>query len=625
MPPLFSPGAHPPRFVAREYQPEPLPTRKRTYLPWLVVPLVIAVIAAGTFAIYAWPFSSPPGTTPIVTTPQARATSGPAQTESQRIVAELPSGMPSHFAFGVANAPGDIALLNSMRTHNGTDWDFRYTTLTGGVNNARNWTNSNGSGSDEAQRYLAESAANHFTPAFVYANLLSSTLSCTGCSAPQKTLATLSNTQLMAAYYADWQVLMHDVGQFGKPALIIVEPDVWGNMEQSLPVQTASISSIPASVASSGFPDAADYPNTAAGFAWTLLHMRDMYAPNAMLAISVSTWATGSDVATSTDTLLDPVQCAESTIAFLGSAGLTSGPKGVSRWDMLASDVADRDAGQDGGTWWDATNTLYPNFTRYLAFAQALHAAARRDIVMWRVPEGNQFFDTEDNTAYHTEDNRAQYILGHVTDFAQAGIVGVLFGAAPGNSSIDDAAHDGITNPAPVNGYGCNQCNVHESQYPDDDGGYLRLFVGAYYQQGALQLSSPTAWHPREPANPGATATPVPAGACVGIPVATIGQISASPTPVAAGQTVTFTVHITMSCTTTALVDVEIVSSSARIADATVNNVSFTAQSARAITASTTIPAGTPAGDYLVTVGVFHDGWGTLYGWNGQATVIRVS
>ena len=49
---------------------------------------------------------------------------------------------------------------------------------------------------------------------------------------------------------------------------------------------------------------------------------------------------------------------------------------------------------------------------------------------MWQVPVGNQYYDTENNSAGHTQDNKAQYILGHIADFANAGIIGVLFGPA---------------------------------------------------------------------------------------------------------------------------------------------------------------------------------------------------
>ena len=101
---------------------------------------------------------------------------------------------------------------------------------------------------------------------------------------------------------------------------------------------------------------------------------------------------------------------------------------------------------------------------------------------MWQVPMGNQYFDTMNNTSGHYQDNRAEYILGNVASFAAAGVIAVLFGPGNGGTMNIDAMHDGVTNPAPVSSYECNLCNTHKSSYPDDDGGYLRLFVGLYMQ-----------------------------------------------------------------------------------------------------------------------------------------------
>ena len=80
------------------------------------------------------------------------------------------------------------------------------------------------------------------------------------------------------------------------------------------------------------------------------------------------------------------------------------------------------------------------------------------------------------------QDNRAEYILGNVPSFATAGIIAVLFGPGNGGTMNIDAMHDGVTNPAPIASYECNLCNNHASSYPDDDGGFLRIFVGMYMQ-----------------------------------------------------------------------------------------------------------------------------------------------
>ncbi|HEX8036749.1 MAG TPA: hypothetical protein VF510_23020 [Ktedonobacterales bacterium] len=536
----------------------------------------------------------------------------------------VPPAIPSHFSFGLMNSPGDVSLMNDMRSRNGAAWDFRYQYLAGGVNTGHGWETWNQPSGAFATFYAQDSANNRYIPAFVYYEMLQSTGTCDSCIESQRDLTNLNTPSVMLAYYANWRLLMQKLGAYGHPALVIVEPDFWGFMQQSVLLADKGAAAIPASVSSSGDADAAGYPNSAQGYAWALLHIRDRYAPNAILALHVSNWSTGDDINSSTDPALDVDHTARSTATFLATVGLSGNPAGVSTWDVLSDDVADHDSGQ-GAAWWDHTNQQYPNFARYLTFAHTLSQQTKRWILLWQIPEGNQFFTSENNTQHHTQDNRAEYILSHVADFAQAGIAGVLFGPGNDGTMVDDASHDGVTNPPPIASYQCDHCNTHLSIYPDDDGGYLRLFVGAYYRHSPLQLATPGAWTPPPSPDVGsATATPLPAGSCEGTPTAAIGKTIATPNPVPAGATVSVSTYIMLNCNTQALVDIEIYGVGVRIQQAALDRISFLAGQGRTLTIQLTIPQGTPAGKYIVKVGVFQQGWGTLYGWNDGATNLGV-
>ena len=180
---------------------------------------------------------------------------------------------------------------------------------------------------------------------------------------------------------------------------------------------------------------------------------------------------------------VDVAGLAQKEANFLNTAGLIGNPGGVSSWDVISNDVADFDSGQPGGRgWWDRYNHTFPNFARYLTFIGDLSQDTHRRIVMWQVPMGNQYFDTLNNSPGHYQDNRAEYILNNVASFATAGIIAVLFGPGNGGTINIDVMHDGVTNFGPVSTYECNMCNNHTSSYPDDDGGYLRIFVGQYLQ-----------------------------------------------------------------------------------------------------------------------------------------------
>jgi hypothetical protein len=62
-------------------------------------------------------------------------------------------------------------------------------------------------------------------------------------------------------------------------------------------------------------------------------------------------------------------------------------------------------------------------------------------------------------------------------------VIGILFGAGSGEpTTFTDSKHDGITNPAPING---NDAMAH---YADDDGGYLRMVGSRYYRTGVFAL-----------------------------------------------------------------------------------------------------------------------------------------
>jgi hypothetical protein len=109
-------------------------------------------------------------------------------------------------------------------------------------------------------------------------------------------------------------------------------------------------------------------------------------------------------------------------------------------------------------------------------------------MVAWQIPLGNTVMRAENDTNDHYQDNRVQWLLGpqgraHLRAYVAAGYVGFLFGrGADGNTCACDAAHDGVTNPAPIDG------NTRPSLSADDDGGYFKAQVRAYYRSRPLPL-----------------------------------------------------------------------------------------------------------------------------------------
>ncbi len=365
---------------------------------------------------------------------------------------------------------------------------------------------------------MSASQANGYIPVFTYYELLQSTPS-TGPDESSRDFSNLNNSSTMNAYYANFKLLMQKAGAFGQTVVVHVEPDLWGYLQQRAPGDASTLS---ASVAGSGFADVAGIPNTVQGFAWGLLHIRDLYASNAVLAIHASPWANGGDIASSTSPSMNAVAIADSTAAFLNSAGISSNPYG-STWDAVFNDLDDHDAGwwetHGGSHWWDPTNTNFPNFARYLAWVTELHVKTGRQQVAWQVPVGNQYFLTMNNTCGHYQDNVAEDFLAHTSALVSAGLVAVMFGKGNacqttytdyGTHDLGGTVGDGITNGSgspttdPATVAWCNACNTHTSTTADDDGGYLRIFVGQYYISSAF---------PAAPTN--VTATPADLSASI--------------------------------------------------------------------------------------------------------------
>jgi Fibronectin type III domain len=468
-----------------------------------------------------------------------------------RPAAAAPAQLPSdRLHFGLASGPDQLTWM----TASGVPWRYRYTYLAGGLYNNPwpTWQDPALPPGQYALDYMNSSWANGYIPVFPYYMLLQSHRTA-GASESQDDFTNLNDSALMRDYYVNFTLLMQKSAQYGHQVVVHVEPDLWGYLQQISGNTTPA--AVTASVASSGDADVAGFGNTVQGFGQALLHLRDLYAPNVVMAVHASLWSSGPDVATSTDPLLDAAAEADKTAAFLAATG---------GWDAVFNDVDDHDAGwweaTQGwpGHWWDRTNTTLPNFSRYLQWVAELHSRMGRPVVAWQVPAGNQHYLTENNTPGHYQDNVAEYFLGHTADLYAAGLVAVLFGAGNADQSTPyDTMGDGVTNNAGIPtsdaAGACAACNTALSGYSDDDGGYLRVFVGLYYtiptavSAAAGDGSARVSWTPPSTASLPilhftVTAHGTPGAAAVAVP----GSVTSAVVPgLADGSPYTFTVSVT--------------------------------------------------------------------------------
>jgi hypothetical protein len=360
----------------------------------------------------------------------------------------LPSKWPRTLQIGVADEPGGAAALRKAAA-----FGFRYQYLAGGANTGQGWATWNPDGAF-ASMYVRDSWAHGQLPVLTYYMLLQSKPA--GGDEAHADVANLRNTDTMSAYWNDVRLLFTRV-KGTKPVVVHVEPDLWGYLEQS--GETALASS----------------------FAQQWVKLRNELAPNAMLAYHMSGWGTRHDIVYE-----DPRDATVRAYAAQSAAFYRSLH---ARFDISFEDFSDRDAGFYAKINGNPNTWMKPaDFHRHLLYAQTFVRLAGVRMVAWQIPLGNTVMRAMNNSWDHFQDNRVQWLLGpggraQLKAYAAAGFAGFLFGrGADGATCACDAAKDGLTNPAPVNG------NLRSSLSADDDGGYFKAQARAYYAGGAITL-----------------------------------------------------------------------------------------------------------------------------------------
>jgi hypothetical protein len=365
------------------------------------------------------------------------------------------------------DSPGGAGALR-REAHFG----FRYQYLAGGVNTGQGWSTWNPNGTF-VTRYIDESAARRITPVFSYYMVRQSLPGRDVGDELKADIGNLDNAGTMKALLSDLKLFFQRAGATKRRAVLHLEPDLWGYVEQASRNNDAS--TVPALVSAAGMPELSGLPDTAAGLAQAVKRLRDRYAPRVMLAYHLSVWGTKVDIA-----LSDPPPAQVRALGLEAAAFYRSLH---THFDLTFAEFSDRDAGfkqkiyGDGGaSWWNAAD-----FARNVHFLSTYSRAARQRIAMWQIPLGNRQMRAENNTWGHFQDNRVEWLLGahsakHLAAYRRAGVIAFLFGGgADGTTCACDAQHDGITNPPAIDG------NNRTSLNADDDGGLFRELARRFY------------------------------------------------------------------------------------------------------------------------------------------------
>jgi hypothetical protein len=231
-------------------------------------------------------------------------------------------------------------------------------------------------------------------------------------------LDVLTNDGFMTPYWSGAKLLFQRIKDFGKPAVVHVEPDFWGFSMQKAPGADHPVH-VKALV-----PECSALNDDLGGFVRCMIILGRTYAPNAVIGFHASVW--GGD--------------AQTTVAYFKKLGVDGA-------DFVSTDMLDRDAGcfelhtdpncTRGGTtgwYWDETNATSPNFHEHLAWAKGIHDGLGLPLMWWQIPFGVPSA-TPGGTAGHYRDNRVHYLFNHVDEYVAAGGFAAAFGTGAGNQT----------------------------------------------------------------------------------------------------------------------------------------------------------------------------------------------
>ncbi|MFC5701652.1 hypothetical protein ACFPVX_10150 [Cohnella faecalis] len=433
--------------------------------------------------------------------------------------AEAPA-LPDIMKLGVFATNNDDHGITGWMPETGLPWNFAYRYLNGGANNQEGWTSWDpyfvGSWQGAyAYDYAKKATDRGYTPVFTFYQMLQSISGdCLNCDETKDDIITLNDPYAMRAYLEEFKLLMQLIGTgeyngkpgIGKTAIVHVDPDLAGYAQQAVLDNDRCFGQctgkgnnpafLKAAVASTRMPELADLPNTYQGYNWALLRLRDLYAPNVIMAPHVNSWGTLIDVGRDTNPNLDVTALGKLAGEFANLSGAKVVPAGIKPYEYIFNDIDDDDAGGSRGYWLDRTNLTLPNFHRWEQFVKAAVETTGKKAMIWQIPVGNQVYRAMDNTPGHYQDNKAEYFFEHMQELVDIGIVGLMFGhGQPGSTShynrMDDnggaPASADYYNPDPLTfsdgwGDGSVHTNDKEADSTDDDGGYLRMQATEYYK-----------------------------------------------------------------------------------------------------------------------------------------------
>lgn len=209
----------------------------------------------------------------------------------------------------------------------------------------------------------------------------------------------VNQVDLLTRYLNDYRFFLQTIGT--SHDMIDLEADFWGFARG-----TGDVNTVPAQVTAAAPNDCGNQANTIAGLSRCLIEMTRKYAPNATVGLHLTCW----------DWPGNEQKCARDYVAL-----------GAKNADFLVGEVEDRDAGfnalpENGGrnSFWTEEK-----WSAQLGYWKTMAEAVGKPIVVWQIPVGNM---QQNNTPYHYQDDKVDWLFANMDRVASAHVAGLLFG-----------------------------------------------------------------------------------------------------------------------------------------------------------------------------------------------------
>jgi len=317
-------------------------------------------------------------------------------------------GLPNRFAIGLGN---DAETADPAQVHAytlGPKLDIHYMYLSG-----LNWPEWNLPAGAYVGMHANAAKARGVVPMFTLYQ---------GAAYGENNLGAFDTATFMTKYWRGVRVMFEQLAAFDAPAIVHVEPDLWGYAQRrgddpaATPMKVGSL-----------VPECSDLPSNVAGMAKCVIRLGRQIAPKTVIGLSASSFGAF------TNGISDPARIA----TFMNAIGANEA-------DILVVETLDRDAGcferatdplckRAGNFYWDETNTQHPNFHDHLAWAKSLRTLVGKPLLWWQMPLGVP--SDSAGSAGRYRDNRVRYLFAHPAEFAAAGGIGAVFGTGAPNQT----------------------------------------------------------------------------------------------------------------------------------------------------------------------------------------------